>query len=89
MTTTTTTTEYRIRQAQYGRLFSKPAGQTIKTEWVVERKRAPVEGEDIYSYDRDCWQQITSGATEQDAKRFFILWLNAEIESAETAADFG
>jgi hypothetical protein len=79
---TTATTEYRIRQAQHGRLFSKPVGQVIKTEWVIEQKRAPVEGEDAYSYERDCWVQITSGATEREAKKAFVVWLNAEIEAA-------
>ena len=84
---TANTTEYRIRQAQYAtRLFG--IHKHIETEWVVEQKRAPVDGEDDYSYQRDCWVRITSGATEQEAKQFFIRWLAAEIEDAETAEDF-
>ena len=78
----TTTTEYRIREVQYVRLFKKPTGQAIKTEWVIEQKSEPFEGEDPDSYERDCWVQIASGATEQEAKKAFVVWLCSDVEAA-------
>lgn len=76
-------TEYRIRQAQYitGALTGN---KKTATEWVIEQKRERVEGEDDYQYESSCWTRITSGATESEAKKWFIRWLQSEIDTAET-----
>lgn len=80
--------EYRIRQISYAtRLFGTE--KEVKTEWVVEQKRPRLPNEDNYEYEVFCWEQITSGKSEDEAKRYFIRWLKAELEHAETAADFG
>lgn len=76
-------TEYRIRQVQYITV-ALTGNKAIKTEWVVEQKRDRIAEEDDYQYEAYCWSRIASGATEIEAKRYFIFWLQSEIDVAST-----